>query len=169
MSRLDSFIRRMQAQRRCLDQAATLVRNLPGFVFELGLGNGRTYDHLRHLFPDRDIIVFDRKISAHPSCIPPEETLFLGEIHQTLPMAVRKFRHSVALVHSDIGTGDVEGNRQLALFISQHIPSAMCPNGLLVSDQAIPIMGTETLPLPPDVTEGRYFMQRFLEKDQSDL
>ena len=169
MSRLDSFIRRMQAQRRCLDEAATLVRDLPGPVFELGLGNGRTYDHLRHLFPERDIIVFDRKISAHPSCIPPEETLFLGEIHQTLPVAAREFRHSVVLVHSDIGTGNVEGNRQLALFISKHLPLAMCSNGLLVSDQAIPITGTETLPLPVEVAENRYFMQRFLDRDQSTL
>ena len=169
MSRLNSFIRRMQAQQRCLDQAATLVRDLPGPVFELGLGNGRTYDHLRQLFPERDIIVFDRKISAHPNCIPPKEVLFLGEIHQTLPVAVREFRHSVVLVHSDIGTGDMEGNRQLALFISTHIPLAMRPNGLLVSDQAVPIIGTETLPLPAGVAENRYFMQRFLDRDQSAL
>ena len=47
MSRLDSFIRRLQAQRACLDRAAELVRDLPGPVVEIGLGNGRTYDHLR--------------------------------------------------------------------------------------------------------------------------
>ena len=40
MSRLDSVIRRLQAQRACLDRAVDLVRDLPGPVLELGLGNG---------------------------------------------------------------------------------------------------------------------------------
>src|SRR6202022_2543720 len=47
VSRLDSFIRRLKAQRACLDLAAGLVRGLDGEILELGLGNGRTYDHLR--------------------------------------------------------------------------------------------------------------------------
>ena len=52
MSRLDSFIRRLEAQRACLDRAAELIRDIDGHVLELGLGNGRTYDHLRGLFPE---------------------------------------------------------------------------------------------------------------------
>ena len=55
MSRLDSFIRRLVAQRACLDHAAQLIGGLDGAVLELGLGNGRTYDHLRSLFPGREI------------------------------------------------------------------------------------------------------------------
>ena len=47
MSRLESFIRRLDAQRLCLDWAAGAVVERPGAVLELGLGNGRTYDHLR--------------------------------------------------------------------------------------------------------------------------
>ena len=52
MSRLDSFIRRMTAQRDILNQIATQSL-LPesGDVLELGLGNGRTYSHLREVFP----------------------------------------------------------------------------------------------------------------------
>ncbi|MBM3542582.1 MAG: hypothetical protein FJX51_11085, partial [Alphaproteobacteria bacterium] len=68
MSRLDSFIRRLQAQRACLDHAAMLVRDLPGPVLEFGLGNGRTYDHLRETFPGREIFAFDRQVAAHPDC-----------------------------------------------------------------------------------------------------
>ena len=49
MSRLDSFIRRMQAQRDCLNAAAGLIADVPGVVFDLGLGNGRTFDHLREV------------------------------------------------------------------------------------------------------------------------
>ena len=73
MSRLDSFIRRLEAQRDCLDLAALLVRELEGEVLELGLGNGRTYDHLRQLFPNRKIYVCERRVAAHPNCVPPAE------------------------------------------------------------------------------------------------
>jgi hypothetical protein len=54
MSRLDSFIRRLEAQRACLGYAAAQIRAIAGPVLELGLGNGRTYDHLRELLPERE-------------------------------------------------------------------------------------------------------------------
>ncbi|MGB1448128.1 MAG: class I SAM-dependent methyltransferase, partial [Arenicellales bacterium] len=54
MSRLDSMIRRLEAQRACLAAATESVRELPGAFLELGLGNGRTYDHLRELAPKRE-------------------------------------------------------------------------------------------------------------------
>ncbi|MDX1738439.1 MAG: class I SAM-dependent methyltransferase, partial [Alphaproteobacteria bacterium] len=60
MSRLDSVIRRLEAQRACLNSAAELVGARVGHVLELGLGNGRTYDHLREILPDREIFVFER-------------------------------------------------------------------------------------------------------------
>ena len=52
MSRLDSFIRRVSAQRDCLNMAKDMIADVPGPILELGLGNGRTFDHLRELFPD---------------------------------------------------------------------------------------------------------------------
>ena len=64
MSRLDSFIRRVTAQRTVLDHVCGLVEALEGPVLELGLGNGRTYDHLRALFPGRDIYVFERTVAG---------------------------------------------------------------------------------------------------------
>ena len=70
MSRLDSFIRRLKAQRACLTHAAQAIGNDEGTVLELGLGNGRTYDHLRECLPERDIFVFEREVRAHPDCIP---------------------------------------------------------------------------------------------------
>ena len=85
MSRLDSAIRRLQAQRSCLDDAARRIAGLPGIVFELGLGNGRTYDHLREVLPDREIYVFERRVAAHPDCVPPDDKLFLGNVEETLP------------------------------------------------------------------------------------
>ncbi len=87
MSRLDSFIRRLEAQRACLGLAAAQIRDLPGPVLEFGLGNGRTYDHLRELLPGREIFVFDRQLNAHPDCRPDAVYFFLGNIHETLPQA----------------------------------------------------------------------------------
>ena len=87
MSRLDSFIRRLEAQRACLDRAAELIARLDGAVLELGLGNGRTYDHLRELFPGRDIYVCERQVAAHPDCVPPADRLLLGDMRETLPVA----------------------------------------------------------------------------------
>src|SRR4051812_41343381 len=45
MTRLDSAIRRLTAQRDLLNWAAQAI-GPTGLVLELGLGNGRTYDHL---------------------------------------------------------------------------------------------------------------------------
>ena len=42
MSRLDSFIARMQAQRDCLNFLKPKIDALPGPILEVGLGNGRT-------------------------------------------------------------------------------------------------------------------------------
>ena len=46
MSRLDIFINRMVSQRACLNHAAALTAQMDGPIFELGLGNGRTYHHM---------------------------------------------------------------------------------------------------------------------------
>ena len=43
MTRLDSVIRRLQAQRSVIDWAAGEVASRRGLILELGLGNGRTY------------------------------------------------------------------------------------------------------------------------------
>ena len=58
MSRLDIFINRMVSQRACLNAAAEQTAKMPGPVFELGLGNGRTYHHMVEIMAGRDIYVF---------------------------------------------------------------------------------------------------------------
>ena len=91
MSRLDINIRRLKAQRACLNAAARAVQDLPGVALELGLGNGRTFDHLREIMPDREIFVFDREIAAHPDCIPDDAHMILGRFQETLPRAAERF------------------------------------------------------------------------------
>ena len=160
MSRLDSAIRRLMAQRACLDRARELLSETPGHVFELGLGNGRTYDHLRERFGQREIFVFERKISAHPSCIPDEDHLFLGDVLEVLPAVAERFHRAVALVHADIGSGVTEDNRRLAAKLSPLLPPLLAAGALVVSDQEVTLPDAKPVDLPDGVAPGRYHMMR---------
>ncbi len=159
MSRLDSFIRRLEAQRACLERAVAMVEGLDGPILELGLGNGRTYDHLRQLCPAREIFVFDRQVAAHPDCIPDADHLLLGDIRETLPQAAARFGRSIALVHSDMGTGDAVGNARVAKYIAGLLPKLVLPGGVVISDQPQPL-DAEALDLPEGLSPGRYFIYR---------
>ena len=160
MSRLDSFIRRLEAQRACLKLAAELVRGLDGPVLELGLGNGRTYDHLRQLFPERDIFVCERHLAAHPGCVPPGEFLLLGDMRETLPAARAWLADRVALAHLDPGTGDVAASQALAATLALLILPLLRPGAVLVSEPAIDCPGLAALALPEGVMPGRYHLYR---------
>jgi hypothetical protein len=160
MSRLDSAIRRLQAQRACLDSAAHAIRQVPGVLFELGLGNGRTYDHLRELCPTREIFVFERQVAAHPDCVPDEAHLYLGDVLETLPRAAERFAGGVALLHADIGTGDAARNARLAAAIQPYLPDLLAPGGVAITDQEMPWAEAEQIALPDGVAPGRYFLYR---------
>ena len=162
MSRLDSFIRRLEAQRACLDLAAGLIRELDGDVLELGLGNGRTYDHLRQLFPDRKIYVFDRRVAAHPDCVPPAELLLLGDMRDTLQTASELLGSRVALAHLDPATGDGAASRALAAELAPLIMPLVRPGGMLVSEPAIARDELSPVPLPESVAPGRYNLYRYV-------
>jgi hypothetical protein len=158
VSRLDSFIRRLEAQRACLDWACAIVADVPGVVLELGLGNGRTYDHLRErLGAAREIYAFDRRLDAHPSCVPPANRLLLGELRRALP---RFDRRPVALAHADLGSGDAEASAALARWLGPALAPLMAPGGVVLSDQ--PLADPRLLPaaLPAGVPDGRYFIYR---------
>jgi hypothetical protein len=163
VSRLDSFIRRLQAQRACLDHAVDLIRDLPGPVLELGLGNGRTYDHLRERLPAREIYVCERQVAAHPDCIPPERFLILGDVRETLPQARARIGAAVALVHADLGSGDVEASRRQAAALAPLIADLLRPAGVVVSDQELATPRLKPLELPTGVKPGRYFLYRAAE------
>ena len=160
MSRLDSFIRRVTAQRDCLNMAAEMIRNVPGPVLELGLGNGRTFDHLRELMPDREIFVFDRRIAAHPDCIPDDDHMILGDITETLPEAISRIGAPAALAHCDLGTGVREDNLRLAAFIAPTLDTLMAPGGIVISDQEYDVAGWQPVDLPVGVAPGRYYVNR---------
>ncbi len=160
MSRLDSFIRRLQAQRACLDRAAELIRGVDGLVLELGLGNGRTYDHLRSLFPERDIYVCERRVAAHPDCVPPPDRLLLGDMRVSLTAARGWLGGRVALAHFDVGTGDMAANVALAAELTPLIVPLLCAGAVLASDPPIDCPELSALPLPDGIAPGRYHLYR---------
>ncbi len=161
LSRLDSFIRRLTAQRACLNQAAQMVSGRRGVVLEIGLGNGRTFDHLRETLPDREIFVFDRHVASHPDSTPDDAHLYLGDLSETLLRARDALPEPAILVHSDIGTGNAAHDAQVAQMMAEALPQMLQPGAVVVSDQAIPLPDAEDIPLPAGVWQDRYFFQAY--------
>jgi hypothetical protein len=160
VSRLDSFIRRLEAQRACIDHAVRLAASLPGPVIEVGLGNGRTYDHLRDRAGAREIFAFDRHVAAHPACVPDAAHLLLGDFRATLARAASTLGGRVAICHADIGSGDEAASRALGMEIAPLIDALMAPGGIVVGDQSMNVARWEELPPPPGVEASRYFIRR---------
>ena len=160
MSRLDSFIRRLAAQRACLDRAAALIAALAGPVLEFGLGNGRTYDHLRARLPGRDIFVFERAVSAHPDCVPPADRLILGDLRETLPAARPRFAGRAVLAHLDIATGEAAASLALAASLAPLIAPLLRAGAVIVSEPPLAVPGWRALALPDGVKPGRYHLYR---------
>lgn len=162
MSRLDSFIARMQAQRDCLNFLKPAVDGLEGPILEVGLGNGRTYDHLRELFPRRDIYVFERQVAAHPDCIPPQDRLFLGEAREALPRAARELGASAALIHTDLGTGDHAANMAMGAWLGPALDALAGSGGYILANQSLDVPRWQRLSEPAGVPKDRYFLYRVI-------
>lgn len=158
MSRLDSFIRRLVAQRDILEfVAAELELPRDGVVLELGLGNGRTYSHLRELFPARRIVTFDRAFAAHATSAPPEGDLVLGEIRET---AAAWAGCAAALVHADIGTGYPDRDAITLTWLPALVASLLAEGGIAISGLPLEHPGLTRLSLPAGVAADRYFLYR---------
>ncbi|MGY5805984.1 class I SAM-dependent methyltransferase [Rhizobium sp. LEGMi12c] len=157
MSRLDSFIRRLSAQRDILNAVADEVRMLDGPVLELGLGNGRTFDHLRELFPDRRIIAFDRAVNAYGPSMPSADNLVLGEIKDTTKTFIGT---DASLAHADIGTGYEDKDAITLTWLPRIMAGVLASGGLAVSGLPLDHPDLEALPLPSTVKDGRYFIYR---------
>ncbi|WP_122073157.1 class I SAM-dependent methyltransferase [Pseudophaeobacter sp. EL27] len=157
MSRLDSMLRRFTAQRDGLNWAAAEIARVAGDVLDMGLGNGRTYDHLRETLPDRRVWVIDRVLQCHPSCVPPKEDFLQGE---AVPMLerLRAEGHKIVMAHYDFGFGVKEQDVAEAAAMSPVIASVMAKGGIVVSGQ--PLIGFEELKGPEGIPEGRYLFYR---------
>jgi hypothetical protein len=158
MSRLDSFIARLSAQRELLNWAIEWVRGRDGLILEVGLGNGRTYDHLRAgLGPER-IYAFDRANNANPLSIPPTDRLMLGEFGDSLPSFAACHPGAAAMVHSDVGLGDPEANARQVVQMSGWLPPLLATGALLLSDQKLTHPDLLLQPVPVPIPPDRYFV-----------
>jgi len=160
VSRLDSYIRRICAQRDCLNLVAESIAGHDGLILELGLGNGRTFDHLRELFPTQEVFVFERMVAAHPDCIPDAPHLIEGDIRQTLPLALEKWGRRILFVHADLGSGNPRVDEALAAFVATVLPPYLLSQGMVLSDQNLSSGHWDEAELPPRISPGRYFMYR---------
>ena len=158
MSRLDAFIRRMQAQRACINFVAANLAGLTGPILELGLGNGRTYDHLRGCFPGHSIFVFDRQVAAHPDCVPPVQFLRLGDFRTTIPAYAAEGQAGAAFIHADIGSGDKQATLTLATDLAPTWARILAPGGYLACDQPVQQAGLSPCPQPDGVDADRYHL-----------
>ncbi|KIC16538.1 MULTISPECIES: class I SAM-dependent methyltransferase [unclassified Leisingera] len=157
MSRLDSMLRRLTAQRDGLNWAAKQISAMDGDVLDMGLGNGRTYDHLCEILDSRRIWVIDRILQCHPSCVPPEKDFLQGEARPMLERLATEGR-KIALAHYDFGFGVKEKDVAEATALSPAIARVMVPGGIIVSGQ--PLSGFEKLGGPEGIPAGRYMFYR---------
>jgi len=157
MSRLDSMMRRLAAQRDGLEWGLKEVQGLDGDVVDMGLGNGRTYDHLREVASGRRIWVIDRILQCHPSCIPPEQDFLQGEAEEMLKKLAASGA-KIIMAHYDFGFGEKEKDVAEAARLSPMIADIMAPGGVLVSGQ--PLVGFSQVRGPETVSPDRYCFYR---------
>jgi hypothetical protein len=164
-SRLDRMIARLLTQRACLGFAAGRLRGVPGPVLEVGLGKGRTFSHLRGLFPDRTIWAFDRDVHAPEDSRPPAARIILGDFHDSLPGAAAAVGAPAALVHADIGTEKRRGDAALARFVGATLGPLLAPGGLMVGDRETDPpdctrLDPPAVALPDGIAPWPYFVYR---------
>lgn len=153
MSRLDSMLRRLTAQRDGLNWVAMQIEGMEGEVLDLGLGNGRTYDHLREILPTRRIWVMDRALQCHPDSTPPPEDFLQGEAEPMLEKLAAQ-GPSIILAHYDFGRGIKTEDVAEAARLSPLIAQVMRPGGFLISGQ--PLVGFEQIAGPDIIAPDRY-------------
>lgn len=157
-SRLDLFIDRMISQRACLDFAIGDTVAMTGPVFELGLGNGRTYHHMRTRIIGRDIYVFERAVASHPDSTPPEAFTILGDVTETLSATLDRMGPVASLIHADLGGHNREKNDIFARKISPLVEPLLAPGGMMVSSDRMYFDTLAECPLPADAVKGRCFV-----------
>ncbi len=159
-SRLDRMIARLVMQRACLEHALTLVADIPGPVLELGLGKGRTFDHLRRIVGDREIFVFDATVHAPQAARPDDAHLVVGNMVDTLPASRERLGAPAALVHADIGSEDRAADAINAAAIGRVLADLMAPGAIVVGDRDLAVEGWTGLDVPACGSDWPYFMWR---------
>jgi hypothetical protein len=159
-SRLDRMIARLTMQRACLERAVALCAGVDGPFLELGLGKGRTFDHLRRIAPAREIFVFDGSVHAPAGARPDEGHLIVGDMAVTLPAARAQVGGPAALAHADIGSEDKATDARNAAAIGRALAGLMAPGAVVVADRDLGVAAWSRLDLPDCGSDWPYFMWR---------
>ena len=100
---------------------------------ELGLGNGRTYDHLRTRLPDWRVVVFERNPQPNEKSWPPECDLYVGDIQHTATMFAADHGPCASLVHADLGDGSETYNEELQQWLPGVCHALAAGDGWVIS------------------------------------
>ena len=160
MSRLEDLAHRFLTQQAVLNRAVELIEPMEGIVVELGLGKGRSFDHLRERLPAREIYVFDRELSCEPEYAPPHEFRVFGEITTTLPAFCRQFAGQAILVHSDLGTRDRVQDMPLVEFVAENLDRLLTVGAVVASDRPMENAPWIRLPELREMERFPYYMYR---------
>lgn len=156
MSRLESFIRRMIAQRDALNQVHREVLRMSGPVVEMGLGGGRTYDHMAKQYGAKRIVVFDRDPWPNEMEAASPKHFIQGEI-KTTHKAFADL--NAALVHIDIGSRSKLTDIETLEWLASAATTVSASNGFILS--GLPLEHSQLVEQPlKDVPAGRYFLYR---------
>lgn len=136
------------------------TEHMAGPVFELGLGNGRTFHHMKSKMPGRDIYVFERAIASHPESTPAEDMAILGDVRDTLPATLEKMGPVARLIHADLGGHSLEKNDIFAREISPVVEPLLAIGGLMVSSDRMYFASLVEIGLPEGAVPGRCFIYR---------
>lgn len=87
---------------------------------------------------------------------------------ETLPQAAARFPAGAALIHLDIGGGNISDTERNASGVELPLLALLAEGGVVASDQPLPGLagadGIAGLPLPSGVRESRYFLCRRSKK-----
>ncbi len=164
-SRLERMIARLATQRALLDRAAALVAGIEGPVLEVGLGKGRTWSHLRRLFPDRELWAFDFAVHAPAHSRPDPDRILAGDFRDSLRTCWSRIEAPPALVHADIGTESRRADAALARFVGRAVAPRLPPGGVLLGDREMGCAGlvrleTPAVALPEGIAPWPYYLYR---------
>ncbi len=160
LDRLERMIERLVTQRACLDFAAEQTAKMPGPVLEVGLGKGRTYDHLRKTLPEREIFAFDRDVHAPADAMPDPERLYLGDFRDSLERAASALGRQAIFAHADIGSENRVRDAALAAAIAPLLNKLVVAGGLVITDRPMICEGWQEVDLPAGVGRWPYYIYR---------
>ncbi|MGE0283504.1 MAG: class I SAM-dependent methyltransferase [Rhizobiaceae bacterium] len=160
LSRLERTLFRLQAQHACLAWAFAEIADRSGPVLELGLGRGRTFEHMRSHLPEREIYVFGRGNWAYDEYQPDPDYLTLGEISETFPPFAARMQGRFVLANSDIEYFDETMSRKNAALAARLLPSVVAPGGIIMSDLMLDLPDFEAIPLSGKAPQTAYHLYR---------